>query len=90
MAFFDLVDFTALSARMDPEDLLDTVRRYHQACAAPILRYGGRVTQFLGDGILSYFCYPVAHGDDPERAVRAALEAVAAGDRGEGAQGSRG
>jgi class 3 adenylate cyclase len=81
VAFFDLVDSTGLAERVEPEDLIDTLRRYHHACIGPILRYGGQVARFLGDGILAYFCYPVAHEDDPERAVRAALEAVAAVSR---------
>jgi class 3 adenylate cyclase/predicted ATPase len=81
VAFFDLVDSTGLAERVEPEDLLDTLRRYHEACIGPILRYGGQVARFLGDGILAYFCYPVAHEDDPERAVRAALEALAAVSR---------
>jgi class 3 adenylate cyclase len=81
VAFFDLVDSTGLAERVEPEDLIDTLRRYHDACIGPILRYGGQVARFLGDGILAYFCYPVAHEDDPERAVRAALEAVAAVSR---------
>ena len=81
VVFFDLVDSTGLAERVEPEDLLDTLRRYHEACSGPILRYGGQVARFVGDGILAYFCYPVAHEDDPERAVRAALEAVAAVSR---------
>jgi class 3 adenylate cyclase/predicted ATPase len=81
VAFFDLVDSTGLAERVEPEDLIYTLRRYHDACIGPILRYGGQVARFLGDGILAYFCYPVAHEDDPERAVRAALEAVAAVSR---------
>ena len=79
--FFDLVGSTPLSVRLDPEDLLETLNRYRDACAEAILRYGGQVTQFQGDGIVAYFCFPVAHDDDPERAVRAALEAVTAVSR---------
>lgn len=81
VAFFDLVDSTGLAERLDAEDLVATLRRYHEACIGPILRYGGQVAQYLGDGILAQFCYPVAHEDDPERAVRAALDAVAAVSR---------
>ena len=78
VVFIDLVDSTPLSVRLDPEDLLETLNQYYDACAAAILRYGGRVTQFQGDGIVACFCFPVAHEDDPERAVRAALAAVTA------------
>ena len=81
VAFFDLVDSTGLAERLDPEDLFDALRRYHEACIGPILRYGGQVSQFLGDGILAQFSYPVAHENDPERAVRAALDAVASVSR---------
>jgi class 3 adenylate cyclase/predicted ATPase len=81
VAFFDLVDSTGLAERVEPEDFLEALRRYHEACIGPILRYGGQVARFLGDGILAYFCYPVAHENDPERAVRAALDAVTAVSR---------
>ncbi|MFO1208426.1 MAG: AAA family ATPase [Amaricoccus sp.] len=78
VAFLDLVDSTGLAQRLEAEDVLYTHRRYHQACIEPIQRYGGQVTRFLGDAIRAYFCYPVAHEDDAERAVRAALAAAAA------------
>src|ERR1700730_8017027 len=74
--FSDLVGSTALSVRMDPEDLREVISVY-QKCAAEIVhRFGGFVAQYLGDGVLVYFGYPQAHEDDAERAVRAALEAV--------------
>jgi class 3 adenylate cyclase len=76
--FCDLVGSTALSARLDPEDLHTLVARYHASCSQVISRYGGRVAQYLGDGIMAYFGYPQAHEDDAERAVRAALDALAA------------
>jgi predicted ATPase/class 3 adenylate cyclase len=79
--FFDLVDSTPLSVRLDPEDLLETVNRYRDACVDAILRYGGQITEYQGDGIVACFCFPIAHDDDPERAVRAALEAVTAAGR---------
>lgn len=75
--FADLVDSTPLSGRLDPEDLRDTVRRYHAACAASIERWGGHVGHWLGDGVLAYFGYPSAHEDDARRAIRAGLEIVA-------------
>ena len=77
--FSDLVGSTALSVRMDPEDVREVISVY-QKCAAEIVhRFGGFVAQYLGDGVLVYFGYPQAHEDDAERAVRAALELIAAG-----------
>ncbi|MBD0270594.1 MAG: AAA family ATPase [Acetobacteraceae bacterium] len=81
VVFLDLVDSTGLAARIEAEDLLETLNMYRGACAEPIQRYGGQVAQFLGDGVMTYFGYPAAHEDDPERAVRASLEAVAAVSR---------
>jgi class 3 adenylate cyclase len=76
--FSDLVGSTALSARMDPEDLREVIAAYHK-CVAEIVRgFGGFVAQYLGDGVLVYFGYPQAHEDDAERSVRAGLELVAA------------
>ena len=76
--FSDLVGSTALSARLDPEDLREVIAAYHR-CTAEIVRHsGGFVSQYLGDGLLVYFGYPQAHEDDAERAVRAALELIAA------------
>jgi len=71
--FVDMVGSTALSARLDPEDLRRVVRAYQAAVAAEIRRYDGSIAQYLGDGVLAYFGYPNAHEDDAERAVRAAL-----------------
>jgi class 3 adenylate cyclase len=76
--FCDLVDSTALSARLDPEDLREVVRTYQQACAEVISRFEGHIAQYLGDGLLVYFGYPRAHEDDARRAVRAGLEIVQA------------
>jgi len=76
--FCDLVGSTALSERLDPEDLREVMRAYRSACLPAIERYGGKVAQYLGDGVLVYFGYPVAHEDDAERAVRAALDVVEA------------
>src|SRR5262249_59070380 len=77
--FSDLVGWTALSARMDPEDLRELISAYHTCVAEAVRRFGGFVAQYLGDGVLVYFGYPVAHEDDAERAVRAGLEVIAAG-----------
>ena len=74
--FSDLVGSTALSARMDPEDLREVISAYHKCAAETVRRFGGFVSQYLGDGVLVYFGYPQAHEDDAERAVRAALELV--------------
>ena len=76
--FCDLVGSTALSAQLDPEELRAVVRAYQQTSAAVIERYDGHIAQYLGDGLLVYFGYPVAHEDDAARAVRAGLEIVAA------------
>jgi len=86
--FCDLVGSTALAARLDPEELREHVRAYHAASADVISRFEGHIAQYLGDGLLVYFGYPLAHEDDAERAVSAALavlNAVAAlGTRGPG------
>ena len=74
--FSDLVGSTALSARMDPEDLRDVIAAYQKCVADTVRRYGGFVAKYLGDGVLVYFGYPQAHEDDAERAVRAGLELV--------------
>ncbi len=76
--FSDLVGSTALSARMDPEDLREVISAYHKCAAETVRRFGGFVSQYLGDGVLVYFGFPQAHEDDAERAVRAGLELVAA------------
>jgi class 3 adenylate cyclase/predicted ATPase len=75
--FSDLVGSTALSARMDPEDLREVISAYQKCVAVTVQRFGGFVAKFLGDGVLVYFGYPQAHEDDAERAVRAGLELVA-------------
>jgi class 3 adenylate cyclase len=76
--FCDLVGSTALSAQLDPEELREVVRAYQQSSAAVIDRYAGHIAQYLGDGLLVYFGYPVAHEDDAQRTVRAGLGIVAA------------
>src|SRR5712691_9727148 len=75
--FCDLVGSTALSAQLDPEDLREVVRAYQEACAKVIARYEGYIAQYLGDGLLVYFGYPLAHEDDAQRAVRAGLGMLA-------------
>ena len=84
--FCDLVGSTALSTRLDPEDLQEIIGARHRCCAKVITQSGGFVARYLGDGVLAYFGYPLAHEDDAERAVRAGLalvEAVAKLDAGQ-------
>ena len=76
--FSDLVGSTALSARMDPEDLREVISAYQKCVAETVQRFGGFVAKYMGDGVLVYFGYPQAHEDDAELAVRAGLELVAA------------
>jgi class 3 adenylate cyclase len=76
--FSDLVGSTALSARMDPEDLRELISAYQKCVAETVGRFGGFVAKYMGDGVLVYFGYPQAHEEDTERAVRAGLELVAA------------
>ena len=76
--FSDLVGSTALSARMDPEDLREVISAYQKCVAETVRRFGGFLAKYMGDGVLVYFGYPQAHEDDAERAVRAGLELVAA------------
>ena len=74
----DLVGSTALSSRLDPEDLNAVMDAYHAACARIMLAYDGFIGDFRGDGILAYFGFPRAHEDDAERTVQAGLEIIAA------------
>jgi class 3 adenylate cyclase len=86
--FCDLVGSTALSARLDPEDLRAVIGAYHRVAAAVIERSSGFVAKYMGDGVLAYFGYPRADEHDAERAVRAGLalvEAVAGLDTAAGA-----
>jgi class 3 adenylate cyclase len=76
--FSDLVGSTALSARMDPEDLREVISAYQKCVAKTVRSFGGFVANYMGDGVLVYFGYPEAHEDDAERAVRAGLELIAA------------
>jgi class 3 adenylate cyclase/predicted ATPase len=74
--FCDLVGSTALSARLDPEDLREVIAAYHRAAAEVVGRFDGFVAKYMGDGVLVYFGYPRAHEDDAERAVRAELGVI--------------
>jgi class 3 adenylate cyclase/predicted ATPase len=76
--FSDLIGSTALSARMDPEDLREVISAYQKCVAETVQHFGGFVAKYMGDGVLIYFGYPQAHEDEAERAVRAGLELVAA------------
>src|SRR5262249_35082783 len=76
--FSDLVGSTALSARMDPEDLREVISAYQKCVADTVQRFGGFVAKYMGDGVLIYLGYPQAHEDDAERAVRSGLELIVA------------
>jgi class 3 adenylate cyclase len=76
--FCDLVDSTALTSQLDPEEYRAVVRAYQDTCAKVIARFEGHIAQYLGDGLLVYFGYPQAHEDDAQRAVRAGLGIVGA------------
>jgi class 3 adenylate cyclase len=76
--FVDLVGSTALSARLDPEDMREIIGAYHRSCAEQIAKAGGFVAKYMGDGVLAYFGYPQAHEHDAERAVLAGLALVEA------------
>src|SRR5215470_217042 len=89
--FCDLMDSTKLSAQLDPEDYREVVRAYQKVCSEVITRFDGHIAQLLGDGLLVYFGYPVAHEDDPLRAVRTGLGILdAMGDLNQRLQRERG
>src|SRR5215469_14748013 len=74
--FTDLVGSTALSTKLDPEDLRSVIGAYHKCVAETVARFDGFVAKYMGDGVLIYFGYPHAHEDDAERAVRAGLALI--------------
>jgi class 3 adenylate cyclase/predicted ATPase len=76
--FVDLVGSTALSTGMDPEDLREVVLAYQKCVAETVHRFDGFVARYMGDGVLVYFGYPLAHEDDAERSLRAGLELITA------------
>src|SRR5207244_10459547 len=71
--FCDLVGSTEIASHLDPEQWREIVGEYHRAAAQAVERFGGRVAQYLGDGLMSYFGWPEAHDNDAERAARAGL-----------------
>ena len=71
--FCDMVGSSALSTNLDPEEQRDVVSHFQSSCATEVKHFGGIVAQYLGDGVLAYFGYPIAHEDDAERAIRAGL-----------------
>ena len=75
--FCDIVGSSALSVRLDPEDLREILRAFQTSCGDAISRYEGHIARYMGDGVLAYFGFPTAHEDDAERAVNAALQMVA-------------
>ena len=76
--FCDVAGSTALSTRLDPEDLSAVVRTYQSTVRSTISRFGGFIARYVGDGVLIYFGWPEAHETDAESAVRAALAVIAA------------
>jgi class 3 adenylate cyclase/predicted ATPase len=74
--FCDLVGSTAMSARLDPEDMRDVIRAFQDTCSGAVARYDGFIARFMGDGILAYFGFPRAHEDEAERAIRSGLDIV--------------
>ncbi|MFK4507182.1 alpha/beta fold hydrolase [Bradyrhizobium daqingense] len=79
--FADLVGSTALSERLDPEDMREILAAYHGAVAAEVARFEGYIAKLMGDGVLVYFGWPQAHEDEAERAVRTGLAVVEAVER---------
>lgn len=77
--FADIVGFTAIAERMDPEDLADALKDYFRRCSAAIARHGGVVEKFIGDAVVAVFGLSVAQEDDPAQAIRAALEMLQVG-----------
>src|SRR5436309_12739779 len=71
--FADLVGFTSRAEQLDPEDVEAILRPYHERLRGELERFGGTVEKFIGDAVMAVFGAPVAHEDDPERALRAAL-----------------
>jgi class 3 adenylate cyclase/predicted ATPase len=78
VTFCDLVDSTKLSSQLDPEDYREVVRSYQSACTEVIQRYDGHIAQYLGDGLLVYFGYPIAHEEDAQRAIHTGLGIIEA------------
>src|SRR5215472_10794897 len=76
--FCDLVNSVALSERLDPEELRETLAAYHRVCATVVRRFEGHTHNYLGDGIMVYFGFPSAHEDDAQRAVRSGLGIIEA------------
>src|SRR4029077_4066377 len=81
LLFSDIVDSTVLATRLDPEDLQEIIRAYHRCCTEATRGFGGMVARYMGDGVLAYFGYPLAHEHDAECAVRAGLAVVDAVSR---------
>ena len=74
--FVDLAGSAAMGERLDVEDLMHFIAHYRDRCGTAIARYGGKIARFVGDGILAYFCYPIANENNSERAARAAMDIV--------------
>ena len=78
VVFVDIINSTSLSARLDPDEFFALLSAYHTTCAQRVRSYGGSLARVVGDGVLAYFGLPLAHEDDCERAVHAALSIAAA------------
>jgi hypothetical protein len=78
IVFCDVVGSTELSTQLDPEDLREVIGAYHRCVGEVLIRFGGFVAKYMGDGVLAYFGYPQSHEEDAEQAVRAALAIVEA------------
>src|SRR5690242_4168416 len=76
--YCDLVGSTEIAARLDPEEWHEVIASYHRAAAEAIIRFGGYVAQYQGDGVMAYFGWPQAHDNDGERATRAGLAILGA------------
>ncbi|WP_217360279.1 AAA family ATPase [Ruegeria sp. HKCCA5463] len=74
--FIDLVGSTAISQKLDPEDLAEVLRLFKETCAAAVAAFDGHIASYYGDGIMVFFGFPHAHEDDPERAIHAGLRIV--------------
>ena len=82
--FVDLVGSTAMSERLDPEDLGELLRRFKEICSTSVARFGGHIADFMGDGAMIYFGYPHAVEDAASRAVHAGLDILEGLNRMEG------
>src|SRR3954465_11480704 len=74
--FCDIVGSSALATKLDPEDLRAILKNFRECCESAISQYDGHIARYMGDGVLAYFGFPLAHEDDAERAVNAAFQMI--------------